>query len=167
MKDLLLDGSYVYAHAPRLNWSELLYGLEHSFINEKGVSEFACEGLTEKSSQEAISLASLLPQESYLTLDLLRGLATNEPAIETDKAKPWIFLLLSFLFDNKDSYSDPLNIVEQIYSDFDYPEELSPLIRYMPASEGIEGSEDQLFKNWEKVLSDYNSFFSNQNRKPL
>jgi len=57
--------------------------------------------------------------------------------------------------------------VEQIYSDFDYPEELSPLIRYMPASEGIEGSEDQLFKNWEKALSDYNSFFSNQNRKPL
>ena len=167
MNELLLGGSYVYAHAPWLNWSELLYGLEHSFINEKGVSEFACEGLTEESSQEAISLASLLPQESYLTLDLLRELATKEPATETDKEKPWIFLLLSFLFDNKNSYSDPLNIVEQVYSDFDYPEEISPLTRYMPASEGIEGSEDQLFKNWEKALSDYNSFFSNQNRKTL
>jgi len=167
MNNLLLDGSYVYAHAPWLSWSQLLYGLEHNFITEKGVSEFACEGLTEKSSKEAINLASLLPQESYLTLDLLRGLATDEPAIKTDRAKPWIFLLLSFLFNNRGNYSHPLSIVENIYSGFDYPEEMSPLVRYMPASEGIEGSEGQLFKNWEKVLSDYDSFFSNQNRKPF
>ncbi|MBN3862001.1 DUF2247 family protein [Pseudomonas frederiksbergensis] len=164
MKKLLLDGHQIYKKTPWLNWKELLYGFKHGLIDEKGVSEYACEALTEMSLQEAIELASLLPQEDYLATNLLQSLADKDLSAETDTAKPWIFLLLSFLFEHQENYEDPFEIVEEIYADFDYPEEIAPLVRYMPPPEGVEGSEERLFENWKTALSVYKDFFEQQNR---
>lgn len=158
----MLDGYNIYKKTPWLNWKELLYGFEHDFIDEKGVSEYAYEALTDKSPQEAIELASLLPQEDYLTSNLLQSLADKDLSPETDTAKPWIFLLLSFLFEHQENYEDPLEIVEELYADFDYPEEIAPLVRYMPPPEGVEGSEERLFENWKIALSAYKAFFEQE-----
>jgi hypothetical protein len=164
MKNLSLDGYYIYKKTPWLNWKELLYGFEHGFIDEKGVSEYACKTLTEKSSQEAIELASLLPQENYLANDLLHSLANKGLSPATDTAKPWIFLLLSFLFEHQENYDDPLEIVEELYADFNYPEKIASLVRHMPPPEGVEGSEERLFENWKIALSAYKNSFEQQNR---
>ena len=164
-KKLLLDGQYIHNKTPWLNWTELLYGFEHGFIDEKGVSEYACEALTTESSQEAIELASLLLEEKYLVSILLESLVNKEPSPKTEEpAKPWIFLLLSFLFEHQDEYEDPLGIVGELYADFDYPVEISSIIRYMPPPEGLEGSEGQLFENWKEVILTYKVFFEQQNR---
>ncbi|WP_460146511.1 DUF2247 family protein [Pseudomonas sp. S2_A02] len=164
MKSLLLDGHYIFKKTPWLNWKELLYGFEHGFIDEKGVSKFACEVLTKKPQQEAIELASLLPQENYLASNLLQSLADKDLSPETDTTKPWIFLLLSFLLEHQENYEDPLEIVEDLYADFDYPEEIAPLVRYMSPPEGVEGSEERLFENWKIALSAYKASFEQQNR---
>lgn len=167
MKNFSLDSYYIYKKTPWLNWKELLYGFEHGFIDEKGVSEYACKTLTEKSSQEAIELASLLPQEDYLASNLLQSLADKDLSPVTDTTKPWIFLLLSFLLEHQEDYEDPLEIVEELYADFDYPEEIASLVSYMPAPEGVEGvegSEERLFENWKMTLSAYKDLFEQQNR---
>ncbi|WP_429434308.1 DUF2247 family protein [Pseudomonas sp. BS3782 TE3695] len=132
MKNFSLDSYYMYKKTPWLNWKEPLYGFEHGFIDEKGVSEYTCKTLTEKSSQEAIELASLLPQENYLASDLLQSLADKDLSPVTDTTKPWILLLLSFLLEHQEDYEDPLEIVEELYANFDYPEEIASLVRYMP-----------------------------------
>ena len=106
----------------------------------------------------------MLPQEDYLASNLLQSLVDKDLSPETDIAKPWIFLLLSFLFEHQENYEDPLEIVEELYADFDYPEEISPLVRYMPPPEGVEGSEDRLFENWKIALSAYKAFFDQENR---
>lgn len=164
MKNLSLDGHYIYKKNPWINWKELLYGFEHGFVDEKGVSKYACKTLTEKSSQEAIELASLLPHETYLASGLLQSLADKDLSPTTDSTKPWIFLLLSFLLEHKEDYEDPLEIVEELYANFDYPEKIASLVRYMPAPEGVEGSEERLFENWKITLSAYKDFFEQQNR---
>lgn len=55
---------------------------------------------------------------------------------------------------------DPLGEVEEIYSDFDYPEEMENFVRYMPASNGydqtrhtLEENNRRLFESWERYLS--------------
>ncbi|MGE8147388.1 DUF2247 family protein [Pseudomonas frederiksbergensis] len=45
-------------------------------------------------------------------------------------------------------------------TDFDYPEEIAPLVRYMPLPERAEGSEERLFENWRTFLSNYKSILS-------
>lgn len=157
MKPLLLDGNYIYSKAPWLSWGELLLGLEKGYIDEKGVSEYVCDALTSSSPKEAVEIASLEVNDYYLVPDLLKSLIGNHSWTESDLAKPWIFLLLSFLLENKENYNDPLGLVEELYADFDYPEEVAPLVRYMPLPEGVEGSEERLFENWKTFISDYTS----------
>jgi hypothetical protein len=164
MKPLPLDSHYIYSKTPWLTWRELFFGLESGYIDEKKLSEYVCDALTSTSPPEAIELASLEPQEKHLASNILKSLNDKYPSTESDPTKPWIFLLLSFLFENKANYDDPLGIVEQLYADFDYPEEIAPLVRYMPLPEGIEGSEDLLFQNWRAALSNYESMFSQQDR---
>lgn len=74
-----------------------------------------------------------------------------EPGENTSQEK-FLYLLLNWIFKHKEQCSDPLQMVEIIYDDFDYPEEISNFVRYMPSSEhrlnSIEASIDRLFNNW-------------------
>lgn len=165
MNIFLLDGLYVYAKAPWLSWNELFYGLEHGYVDEKGVSDFACKTLTSSSAEEIFTLASLSSLDNRLIFETLLAIAMNEKAGEESLVKPWIFLVLSFLFENKKSYKDPLNMVERLYVEFQYPEEIAPIVRYTPLEEGKIGSEKHLFENWENIISDYNFEFEVRNKK--
>ncbi|GFN32158.1 hypothetical protein PCURB6_24180 [Paenibacillus curdlanolyticus] len=57
-----------------------------------------------------------------------------------------------------DKFPDPLEMVEAIYADFDYPEEISNFVRYMPVqqpiSNSIETNVQSLYKNWEMFLKE-------------
>jgi hypothetical protein len=88
----------------------------------------------------------LLPQENYLANDLLHSLANKDLSPATDTTKPWIFLLLSFLFEHQENYDDPLEIVEELYADFNYPEEISSLVRYMPPPKESKDPKDGYLK---------------------
>ena len=150
----LIDGLYIYHKAPNLSWKELQYGLNKHYINESEVSRYASEALTLDSCDKQVELASLCTQELFNAHELLRSLTQNTNT-EKDSSKVWIYILLSWLFENKHHYNDPFETIDEIYADFGYPEEVSTLIRYMPATEGSASSEDQLVLNWEDFLSSY------------
>ena len=164
IKPLLLDGNYIFKKIPCLSWKELLFGLEHGYIDEKGITTYVCDALTINAPKEAFELASIEPQEYYLVRDLLRSLACRDSRTEPDITKPWLFLLLSYLFENKETFEDPLSLIEELYSDFDYPEEIAPLVRYMPVAEGIVGSEELLIDNWKAALLNYKFTLEQQGR---
>lgn len=158
-----LDGNYVFSKTPWLTWSELLYGRQKGYIDDQGISSFACNTLTISSPDKAYELSSLDPQELYLAQDSLKSLASNEPIKnEENISKPWIYLLLSYLFDNKDLFLDPLEKIEELYADLDYPEDMSSIVRYMPLPDGEAGSEERLYANWKSVISAYEEFFLRQ-----
>jgi hypothetical protein len=71
-------------------------------------------------------------------------------------------MLLSYLFENKGLFSDPLEKIEELYADLDYPEDISSSVRYMPSPEGEVGSEERLYANWKSVISEYEKLFSHE-----
>ena len=44
----------------------------------------------------------------------------------------WLYILLSWLWINRESFEDTLDEVESIYTDFDYPAEIESFIKYIP-----------------------------------
>ena len=66
-----------------------------------------------------------------------------------------MYLLLAFVFENQDKFEDPFGMVAIIYSNFDYPEEVSNFVHYMP-SKGT-GS---LLDKWEAYLKDREEYYS-------
>lgn len=150
----LLDGLYIYHKTPTLSWKELRYGLNKRYIDERGVSRYASEILTLDSCDKQVELASLNFQDLFNAHELLNSLAQDSKTTK-DPSKIWIYILLSWLFENKHNYIDPFEIIDEIYADFGYPEEISTLVRYMPATEDSAKSENQLVRNWEKFLSSF------------
>jgi hypothetical protein len=66
-----------------------------------------------------------------------------------------MLLTLDWVLTNRESFKDPLGEVEEIYADFDYPQEIAPLVRYMPPTDGWRPGEHsaevnlaRLFRLW-------------------
>lgn len=63
---------------------------------------------------------------------------------------------MKWVFENKEHYADPFEVVETIYADFDYPEEISQFVRYMPSNQPlldlVDFNKERLYKNWSDYL---------------
>jgi hypothetical protein len=81
-------------------------------------------------SIEEIELAGLLESDSVTKL--VNQLAAKEVNQNDCIKSKWLYLLLEWFFVNKLFINDPLGLVEKIYDDFDYPEEITAFVRYMP-----------------------------------
>lgn len=107
-----------------------------------------------------IELASLNKSEAYQVGDLLRKLASSSRDENCGLAqRKWLYLILAWLFKNKEIIHDALGDVETIYAEFDYPSEIESFVRYMPVTDGYDPSihsknenEKRLFDNWRKYL---------------
>jgi hypothetical protein len=112
-----------------LNWSEVLWGYEKKLIGWHSVVQLAENRLLNGSNGATdIELASLGKEQAGSVGDLLRQLvATSTASSEEDAKQKWLYLTLSWVFENRADYSDPLAVVEEVYADFDYPERISPV----------------------------------------
>jgi len=155
---ILLPHDYVVSTV-NLTWSDLLFAVEHGLMAKKAVVEHA-QYVIEKEqepSQNVLDLAWVDTEEHiYLYLNELANQSSEQEG-GTPQEK-FLYLLLNWVFEHKDQFSDPLGVVETIYADFDYPEEISKFVRYMPASQlissSIEKNVERLYNNWKKFLKE-------------
>ena len=77
--------------------------------------------------------------------------------------RKWAFLILAWVYEHRDSFEDPLDLVEKLYADLDYPEQVAPFVRYMPTDEPDLGSrgqnEQRLFQKWAEYLQKEARYF--------
>jgi hypothetical protein len=142
-----------------LSWRDLLFAIEHGFMTKKAAIEHA-EYVIEKEqepSQKVLDLAWVNSEESiYPYLNELSNQSSEQDSDAPEEK--FLFLLLNWVFEHKEQFSDPLEMVEAIYADFDYPEEISKFVRYMPVqqpiSNSIETTVQKLYNNWEMFLKE-------------
>lgn len=141
-----------------LRWNEIKFGLDHQLIKPKVAIAKALEQLcdTDTAPKEVVELAAL--GESEPVADLVTRLAeveTPSSSVEYVNAK-WLYLLLAWLFEYRESLVDPMTIVEEVYADFNYPREIAPFIRYMPMDAPDLGNQEQnearMFDRWKAYL---------------
>lgn len=166
MDSILMELTYEFvSNKTRLTWQELKYAIDRNFLPPGTAIEHALTLLSEDTNESSLifELASLYHDEPVHTyLDELARLEPNQDA-DTIKEK-WLYLILDWLFTKKDQYSDPFGLIEQIYADFDYPENIATFVRYMPMDGpdlgSIELNQARLYKNWEKYLDEQCKRFS-------
>ncbi|EGD45693.1 Uncharacterized conserved protein UCP015278 [Ruminiclostridium papyrosolvens DSM 2782] len=153
----------------KLTWKDILYGIEKKYLPpdaaiEHAITEVSCN---DDFPQQVMDLVSLHKSESESVYPFLMKLA-NQVTDENDEImiEKWLYLLLEWVYKHKNSYSDPLSIVEQLYADFDYPELIATFIRYMPSDEpdlgSLELNEARLYKKWKSYLDSQKERFSNK-----
>jgi hypothetical protein len=142
----------------RLTWREILFGIENELLAPGAAVDFAGDDLAHDNPPEAlVELADLSNGEPTRALVEQLANAAREQEEEEIRSK-WLYLVLAWIFDHKESFPDPLQTVEEVYADFGYPERVADLVRYMPTDEPDLGSrelnERRLYEKWKRYLDD-------------
>lgn len=159
MNYLSLNLNYEYITLQiKLTWEDIEYGIKNKYISSDIAIDHAIKELSkcEKYSEELLELASLSKGElvyPYLTKLVQNNQKPNDIVEIKDK---WMYIILKKIYYSMDDYLNPLEIAEEVYSDFNYPEIISNIIRYMPLNMSdlgsVELNEKRLIKNWYEYL---------------
>lgn len=116
-------------------WSELKYGLCREYISIKDVISYANEILSNDVPYMEIIIQLLIADDEEVD-DILEKLVSCEESPSEDNIKSkWIFVFIYHAFTySKDKIFD---IIEDVYEEFDYTEEISNLVPYMPCEDGL------------------------------
>lgn len=133
--------------------AELAYGFRHGWLRRADVVTLALARYEAGSrlSQPEEQLALLLSDELDRVDDLVAELEiSDEPAEQ--RAALWLFLALAWLLDHRESFDDPHAVIEMLYADFGYPQEIQGLVRYMPPVTGPSPSPQAIDDHWRRYV---------------
>ena len=133
--------------------AEIAYGVQHGWLSRQDAIAVALakyEAGTELNSAEE-ELALLLSDDVDHLGDLIADLAVSDEPPER-RARLWLFLALASLREHRSQYADPLGVIEMLYADFDYPDEIRGLVRYMPARPGETASIEGVERRWQEYV---------------
>lgn len=156
--NIILSYDYV-SELINLTWQDILYGIKNKFLMENALIKYAIDELcvNENPSKLILELSCLQEGDSiYPYMDELMHLQQEQNVSDSSSKDKFLYVLLNWIYENKDKYKDPLEMVEYVYADFDYPEIISKFVKYMPLNEPslgtIELNRERLFKYWKDYL---------------
>jgi hypothetical protein len=153
-----------------LSWCDALWGYEHQLFGWSDIVDLAVDRLCSGSDDMLeTELAGMTKMDTSQIGELLRKLAIASPKEDSISVmRKWLYLVLAWLFENKNLFSDPLGEVENVYTNFDYPAEIENFVRYMPVTDGYDPSahtkdenEDRLLSHWKNYLDTAQAEFKN------
>lgn len=150
VSDLQLDYDN-YLSRYKLTWLDIKYGIELNILKPEVITKHAIKIVKDNcvGFDLLIEIASL-NEANNEAIELMESLIRLEDKGTKSFSKDkWIYIILNYLYENKDSYTDPLAMIEYVFVDFDYPESLHSLVRYMP---GDSNSENGIYSNWRVFL---------------
>jgi hypothetical protein len=163
--ELVLPASFVVRRVA-LTPEELAYGYRQGWLGDRDVIEIALAALKSGASLTAgeEELALLLSDEVERVPRLVEQLA---PPVEVDdpNTRPvWVFLVLAWLYDHRFESDDPLGVVELVYADFGYPEEIEGLVRFLPEESGTGSGVEEVLRRWQKFVSSKSAEYRERRR---
>jgi hypothetical protein len=153
-----LSGRYIRSKGT-VGWNEVLYALDRGWLSPRAVVEYA-EALVEEGSDDSrvIELAGMFRGEEHGVRDIVEAMASHDGDVEDGSAvMKWMCIILGWVYRRQGDFPDPLGVVEELYAEFGYPQELEPFVRYMPVVDGVlEASttqnEARMFEEWRRFV---------------
>ncbi len=149
---LALPVEFVRAHVG-LTWRDVRFGLDHELLEPQAAQVLAMAELGAFDAPAAALSDLAAAQRDEPTRRLVDALAEAEPERDDEELRRrWLYLVLAWLYENRDRLAEPLAVVEAIYADFGYPEEMESFVRYLPAAPGARLGDAALLARWATYL---------------
>lgn len=126
---LKIPGTFLARLREPIDWIDLRYAYAHQLVDGQTVIDHACRVLSEVEcdNDKIFAIASAKRTDQLKSLiDLVSGPVEPPPEL----SRRWALILVAFISES--DFPDKLGAIEEVYSSFDYPEELSGMVRYMP-----------------------------------
>lgn len=139
------------------SWKEILFALRNKIVTVEDVIEYATYIINENTRGFDIVLEITCLHSDEDIYPYLQQLIMLEDSQDIEDIKNrWLYLILKWLYENRNDIENVLEIVEEIYEIFNYPDSITSFVRYMPSETGNLGSLElnrgRLFKNWANYL---------------
>ena len=141
-------------------WAAMEYAFSNHFVPVRTVIDYAKSKLTagdgENPDEEFI--ASAVVDESIA--ESVHRLAEKEGDSSEDELRLfWANVFLAWAYEHRSDFQDFLGVVEEIYTDFDYPSELAEFVRYMPTNApdlgSREANENRMIASMGRYVAEY------------
>ncbi|MBC7907582.1 MAG: DUF2247 family protein [Rhodospirillaceae bacterium] len=161
MMEFMLSARFLLENA-NVDWGDLVWAYERQLISWKDLVEIAQQKVgLRKASLLEVKLSNVGKDNSWSAFDIASKLIRG-PISEEFIKKKWLYLCLLYVYRLNVSNGEKLSFVESIYAEFDYPDEISGFIRYIPPApddaydpslHSIEENERHLFKKMTNFLN--------------
>lgn len=118
---------------PNWKWNELKVGLEKSIISNSEIISYAVLVLSEDMNQfDSVVELSIAEEDEVEEMVFNLAFKEGEQDLEMINSK-WMFAIIydAYTYLNGEIY----NVIEDVYTEFEYPKEISNLIGYMPCDD--------------------------------
>lgn len=139
---------------------ELVYGYQRGWLDDEGAVRVAEAVLSAgRDLPEAVEeLALLLRDDRYRVSELIRTateeLSASGTALPSENpSRLWLYLALDWVYEHRADFVEPLEVIEMLYADFDYPTEIEGLVRFMPRPPGEPAGASGIEQRWRNYLS--------------
>lgn len=160
---LALELPYAFAsQAARLFWSDVLLAIDVGFFQPEAAAEHALAVLVEDSPQEVLDLAIMEPWEASDLLavrPVVQKLArAEEPWRREEAFDKSNYLVLRWLYENRDQHEDQGGLIDTVYDDFHFPNAMRGLVSYLPPLPGTppllpgESWRDRRLEDWRDLV---------------
>lgn len=132
-----------------LNWKIISLGVEMKYFDKEVVIDFASEQLLYESNQSLIYL--ICENDNIIdntTLKHIQILADSANDTAENAKNKLLYLVLSYLYDNRNRIEDFLCVVDIVYDDFGFPKIINKQIDH---PHNIDNSD--LYEAFNKMLS--------------
>ena len=143
--------SFTQSIGVNLSWGAVLEGFDRRLLAHDFARDKAIEELANGSNSLLVELAESGPNDSLRTkIDELASLESSPP--DTERL---LYVLVAFLRKHQSHVEHLLDLVEEVYADFDYPPCLVRAVRYMPMSGPDLGSREANESRMVAYLDEY------------
>lgn len=148
----------------RISWQDVRFGLANDLLAPAAPQEMAVDQLAQGNALGGLK-ALADPSGARDVSEIVQVLARAEPPRpESEVREKWLYLVLAWYWENRTVDPDPLQRVEEVYADFDYPKHIAGFVRYMtmegPDLGSREANESRLFDRWKRYLDQAEAVFA-------
>lgn len=152
-----------------ITWSDVYYGVDKNLLDLNCVSEYAvrCLETETNDSQEIIDLAWESGDRLYL-LETMADIIHRESQLEAHQFQSvikWQYCIIKNLKDVQKNFIELSNSLDEIYADFDYPEDMEEFVSYMPIKDGYKPKEHSKEENIQRKINKIDEFLDKKIRE--
>ena len=140
-----------------LSWREAVWGLDRKWLGWRSLVDLARAQSERNHRSELIAeLATVDKDRSHRASELARQLAATEPAVDEAYLKrKWLYLVTARLAQTKEEQTEFWKVIEEIYAEFDYPQEMRSFVPYEPPDGNDTGHYQTPYARLESNLQKY------------
>ncbi|MFG1876300.1 DUF2247 family protein [Sphaerisporangium sp. NPDC049003] len=138
-----------------LTTEELVCGYRKGWLSSAALAELARDGfgdLPDLPTEE--EMPYLLPSEVEEKVRAAVSARDDVDCADPELGKVWRYLALARLNERRDTISGFWDVIEMLWSDLGYPEEMEPFIYHIPPPPGEEFGEPAMLRRLESHLSE-------------